>query len=84
MDRRSLRCCRHVRGPGPVPVGGQVRHEKTQAGTHVVAERGLRARGRGQHRVNDEDSGTVVSARPVDVHLHGVTPNKMPGAPLRP
>ena len=52
-------------------MGGQVRHEKTQAGTHVVAERGLHARGRGQHWVNDEDGGAVLPARTVDVQSHG-------------
>ena len=33
---------------------------------------------RGQHRVNDEDGGTVLSARPVDVHSHsyGIDVNK--------
>ena len=65
-------------------MGGQVRHENTQAGTHVVAESGCHARGRGQHRVNDEDGGTLLPARPVDVHLHGVASIKTPGAPLRP
>ena len=50
----------------------------------MIAERGLHARGRGQHRVNDEDGGTVLPARPVDVHVHGIAPQKSPGAPMRP
>ena len=51
-------------------MGRQVRHEETQAGAHVIAERGLHTRGRGQHRVNDEDGGAVLPARTVGVHLH--------------
>lgn len=34
--------------------------------------------------MNDEDGGTVLPARPVDVHLHGIAPQKSPGAPMRP
>ena len=74
VDRRRLGRRRYVRGPGLVPVGGQVRNEETQSGTHVVAQRGLHARGRGQHRVNDEGGGGVFPAGPVDVHLHIGTP----------
>ena len=70
MDRRRLLRRRHVGDPGLVPVGGQVRHENTQSGPHVIAERGFHARGRGQHRVNDEGGGAVVPARTVDVYLH--------------
>ena len=70
VDRRRFRRRRHVGGRGLVPVSGQVRNEETQSGTHVVAQRGLHARGRGQHRVNDEDGGVVPPARTVDVHLH--------------
>lgn len=84
MDRRRLRRRRHVGGRGLVPVGGQVRHEETQSGPHVVAERSLHARCRGQHRVNDEGGGGVFPAGPVDVHLHGIAPQKSPGASLRP
>ena len=36
----------------------------------MIAERGLHTRGRGQHRVNDEDGGAVLPARTVGVHLH--------------
>ena len=70
MDRRRLGRRRHVGGRGLVPVGRQVRHEETQSGTHAITERGLHARGRGQHRVNDKDGGTVLPARPVDVQSH--------------
>ena len=70
MDRPRFRRRRHVGGRGLVPVGGQVRHEETQSGTHVIAEGCLHARGRGQHRVNDEGSGAFLPERPVDVHSH--------------
>ena len=51
-------------------MGGQVWHEETQVGTHVVAQRCLHARGRGQHRVNDEGGGGGFPSSPVDVHSH--------------
>ena len=70
MDRRRFRRRRHVGGRGLVPVGGQVRYEETQSAPHVIAERGLHARGRGQHRVNDESGRAVLPARTVGVHLH--------------
>jgi len=34
--------------------------------------------------VNDEGSGAFLPERPVDVHLHGIAPQKSPGAPMRP
>ena len=34
--------------------------------------------------MNDEDGGGVFPAGPVDVHLHGIAPRKLPGAPSRP
>ena len=34
--------------------------------------------------MNDEDGGTVLLARPVDVHFHVSAPNELRGAPLHP
>lgn len=34
--------------------------------------------------MNDEGSGAFLPERPVDVHLHGIAPQKLPGEPLRP
>lgn len=34
--------------------------------------------------MNDEDGGGVFPSGPVDVHLHGIAPQKLPGEPLRP
>lgn len=36
----------------------------------MVSDRGLHARGRRQHRVNEQDGGGVVPIVPVDVHFH--------------
>ena len=34
--------------------------------------------------MNDEDCGTLLPDGPVDVHLHGIAPHKLPGASLHP
>lgn len=34
--------------------------------------------------MNDEDGGGTFPSGPVDVHLHGIAPQKLPGAPLHP
>ena len=34
--------------------------------------------------MNDEGGGGVFPSGPVDVHLHGIAPQKSPGAPMRP
>ena len=34
--------------------------------------------------MNDEDGGGAFPSRPVDVHLHGIAPQKSPGASLHP
>ena len=51
-------------------MGGQVGREEAQPRAHVVGDRTFDARGRREHRVDEQDGGGVLLARTVDVQSH--------------